>query len=278
MRRKSDILTPLGLIVSIGLILWACISGGSSIKIFYDFPSILITVIGSLGAIVITYPIEDVKLIPKALKYSFTNGDSSKVELLNQFKMLSRKARRDGLLALDDDLQSIDNSFLRKGLELSIDGVEQEVVKEILENEIAEYESSTGKYSEMFKIWGSYAPAFGMMGTLVGLIQMLSDLTSPDMIAAGMGKALITTFYGSFMSSIVLNPIGYNIEAKLATEVNTMEMITDGIISIQLGDSSRILEGKLLSYLSNDEKVEYFRELKSSGSNSFVEGATGNVS
>jgi len=277
MRRKSDILTPLGLIVSIGLILWACVSGGTSIKIFYDFPSILITVLGSFGAIVITCPIEDLKLIPKALKYSFTSGDSSKVELLNQFKMLSRKARKDGLLALDDDLESIENSFIRKGLELSIDGVELEVVKEILENEIAEYESSTSKYSDIFKIWGSYAPAFGMMGTLVGLIQMLSDMTSPDTIAAGMGKALITTFYGSFLSSIVLNPIGYNIDGKLSEEVSTMEMIMDGILSIQQGDSSRVLEGKLLSYLSNNEKIEYYSELKASG-NSFVEGVAGNVS
>lgn len=276
MRRKSDILTPLGLLVSIFLILWACVSGGSSLKIFYDFPSILITVMGSLCAIAVTYPIEDLKLMPKALKYSFTSGDSSKVELINQFKMLSRLARKDGLLALDDNLEGLDNPFLKKGLELSIDGVELEVVKEILENEIAEYEMSISKYSEIFKIWGSYAPAFGMMGTLVGLIQMLSDMTSPDMIAAGMGKALITTFYGSFLASIILNPIGYNIEGKLSAEIDMMEMIMDGILSVQQGDNSRILEGKLLSYLSNNEKVEYYGDLKTTG-NTFAEGV-GNVS
>lgn len=120
--------------------------------------------------------------------------------------------------------------------------------------------------SKIFKIWGSYAPAFGMVGTLIGLIQMLADLSTPDTIASGMSKALITTFYGAILANAVLNPIGFNVQTKGEKEVEYMEMMLSGINSIQNGDSTRVIEEKLVTYLNKSEmKAYYNREVNEKG-------------
>lgn len=270
---KKDIFTPMGLVLSIVLVIGAAAMGKAGLGIFYDFPSIIIVVFGSFASVMITFSMEDIKAMPKAIKYSMSMNSISKIEFIQTLKLLSKKARKDGLLSIESDIeQNIQDQFLKKGLRLAIDGVEANTIREILEIEISSIETTNARNSKVFKIWGSLAPAFGMIGTLIGLIQMLADLGNSDEIASGMAVALITTFYGSFLANVVLNPIGFNIDSKNSAEVYIREMMIEGILSLQSGESSAIIEEKLTSYLTEDEKKQYYATV-----NENPEGDTANV-
>lgn len=259
--KKQDILTPIGLILAIVLILFGMTQGDTELNIFFDIASIAITIGGSFAAVLITFSTDDLKNIINIIKMSFTSSNVYKEDLVDQFKEISRKIRKDGALAIEDDVAEIEDDFLRRGLELVIDGIEPETLTEIMELEILEVENRYNKGAKIFKVWGSFAPAFGMIGTLIGLIQMLADLGSPDMIAAGMAKALITTFYGSLLANVILNPVGFNIQHKGQKEVEFREMMLCGIISIQNGESGRVIEEKLTNFLTAEEKLNYYNRV-----------------
>lgn len=265
--KKQDILTPIGLILAVGLVIFGAMQGKSGLGIFFDPASIAITIGGSFASVLITFSSEDLKKIIKILKTSFTSHNIYKIDLVDQFKELSRKVRKDGVLSIESEVNEIEDDFLRKGLELVIDGLEPETIKEILELEMLEIEGGYNKGSKIFKVWGTYAPAFGMIGTLMGLIQMLAGgLGSADAIASGMSVALITTLYGSLLANIVLNPVGFNIQSKGEKEIEYREMMLTGIMSIQDGDSTRVIEEKMITFLTVEEKLKYYtREVDSEG-------------
>lgn len=256
--KKNDMLTPIGLVLAIGFVVYGISIGKTGIGAFVDAPSLAITVGGSFASVLITFSMEDLKTGFKITKETLRSGNINKVDLVDQFKELARKVRKDGPLAVEQEVSEIEDAFLRKGLELAIDGIDMEDIKEILEIEIDEVESKYSTGSKIFKIWGSYAPAFGMVGTLIGLIQMLSDMGSPDTIASGMAAALITTFYGALMANAILNPIGFNIQIKGEKECERMDMMICGIMSIQNGDSTRVIEEKLVNFLTPKEKKSYY--------------------
>ena len=174
--KKSDILTPIGLVLVFGFVALGISLGSTGIGAFVDAPSLAITVGGSFAAVLITFSMDDVKAGFKATKETLRSGNINKVDLVDLFKELARKVRKDGPLAVEQEVSEIEDDFLRKGLELAIDGIDMEDVKEILEIEVAEAENNFNKGAKIYKVWGAYAPAFGMVGTLIGLIQMLSDM------------------------------------------------------------------------------------------------------
>lgn len=256
--KKSDALTGIGLVIGIGLLAWA-MSNGSSLLLFWDMPSIAITVGGSFCAILITIDNADLKRMGRILGEAFKSTKSSKSEIINRFSELSKRARREGLLSLEDEISTIEDEFLKKGLQMVVDGIEPETISEILELEISEMESRHKIGADMFQTWGAFAPAFGMIGTLIGLIQMLQNLTDSTTIASGMGKALITTFYGTILANLFCIPIATNLNKKTALEVSTREMMVEGILSIQSGVNPRIVEEKLITYLTPSEKLEFLK-------------------
>ena len=243
--KKSDILTSVGLILSIVLMIYGMLIG-SSLKIFWD-----------LSALLITYSLEEVKNMGKLFIQAFKENKSSGKDIIVRFGNLSKKARREGLLSLEDDISEMEDPFMKKGLQMVVDGIEPETIREILELEIGEMENRHERGAGIYAAWGAYAPAFGMLGTLIGLIQMLANLTDVANIASGMGKALITTFYGSLLANIFCNPIASNLRQKSAKEAGEREMILEGILAIQSGVNPRIVEEKLITYLPPKEKLEY---------------------
>lgn len=257
--KKSDSLTLIGLLSGIGVLLWGMMSG-SSLMIFWDFASVLITIAASFAAILITFSIDEVKNMGKLLVQAFSKKEMSSSKIIQQFSDLSKKARREGLLSLEDDINEIDDTFLKRGLQMVVDGIEPETIKEILELEIEAMEARHAKGSSIFQTWGAYAPGYGMLGTLIGLIQMLTNLTDSSTIAAGMGKALITTFYGSLLANLFCLPIAANLKLKSELEVGAREMIVEGILAIQSGVNPRIVEEKLMTYLSPKERLEYLKK------------------
>lgn len=258
--KKLDALTGLGLLFGTILLFWGMATGGTNLIIFWDFASVLITIGGSLAAVFISISMDDLKKLGKIFMQAFNEKNSSGQDVIVQFSDLSKKARREGLLSLEDDISQLEDAFLKKGLQMVVDGIEPETIKDILELEIGEMESRHASGAAIFSTWGAYAPAFGMIGTLIGLIQMLSNLTDSSTIAAGMGKALITTYYGSLLANLFCNPIASNLQKKSAKEVSLREMMLEGILSIQSGVNPRIVEEKLIAYLEPKERLEYLKK------------------
>lgn len=254
--KKLDKLTPMGLVVGSVLILYGMLMGGD-LSIFWDLPSVFITVGGSFCSILIAYSVEDIKNMPKLMRQSFKESDTSGKEIIMKFSELSRKARREGLLSLEDEISQIDDKFLKKGLQMVVDGIEPETIKDILELEIGEMEDRHSKGAGIFSAWGAFAPAFGMIGTLIGLVQMMQNLTDVTSIAKGMGVALLTTFYGTLLANLFCVPIATDLKRKSAKEVGIREMMLEGILSIQSGVNPRIVEEKLLTYLQPKIRLEY---------------------
>lgn len=246
--KKTDIMTISGLILGTVLLI-VSMAAGSSLGLFWNLPSIGITVGGSLGAMMIHYDWEQIKGVFRAVKLAFTTNLIDPMELISLFTELAKKARREGLLALEDDIQRLDEPFYQKGLQMIVDAIDPEVIRNILETDLeytaARHENGAG----FFKAWANLAPGFGMIGTLIGLIQMLANLDDPSALGPGMAVALITTFYGSIMSNLVFTPLAGKLELRSQEELLLKTIMLEGIIGIQSGMNPRILEEKLKSFL-----------------------------
>ncbi|RMD78219.1 MAG: motility protein A, partial [Lentisphaerae bacterium] len=166
-------------------------------------------------------------------------------------------ARRDGLLALEERIPQIEDPFLRRGLQMALDGTPPEAVKEIMELEIEIMEERHKVGHDIYKNMGNYGPAFGMIGTLIGLVNMLQNLSDPSKIGAGMAVALLTTFYGAFFANLFCIPIQGKLEQRTAEEIKLKKMLLNAIISIQAGDSPRIVGEKLLVYINPDQREQF---------------------
>lgn len=253
-----DISTVGGLVLGTILLTWGIIVGGQaagmsaavSLKAFWDLPSVFITMGGTLAATLISYPIGQILGIGKILKNAFFARSMAPSELIRTLVSYAQKARREGLLALEDEASKATDMFLSKGVQLVVDGTDPELVRSILETELSFLENRHKSSAAMFDTAAALAPAFGMIGTLIGLIQMLGTLDKPEMIGPGMAVALITTFYGSVLSNLVFTPISSKLKGRSAEEILVREVMIEGILSIQSGDNPRIVEEKLNAFLA----------------------------
>lgn len=254
--KKLDIMTFIGFFAGIFVILWGILLN-SPLTVFYDFSSIVITGFGSLMAVAINYPFSEFKRLFVVISKTFKGLNMSNFETISLFTNLSRKARREGLLSLEDEVNEIEDKFLKKGLQMVIDGIEPETIRNILELEIDEMVKRHSVGQNMLKSWAAYAPAFGMIGTLIGLIQMLVSIEDSSKIASGMATALITTFYGSVMANLIFTPMAAKLSLRTEQEASSREMMLEGILAIQSGVNPRIVEDKLLCYLTPKERIKY---------------------
>lgn len=258
--KKNDVATTLGLILGAFCIVFGMVLNDNQIDIeglkhFYDLPSIFITIGGSFFSVLICYPMSTIKGIPRAIKNAFFDKQISPIELIDTFVDLSKKARKEGLLSLENDIDSLEDSFLKSGVQMIIDGMEPDTIREILELDIEEMEKRHATYINLMKAWASYAPAYGMIGTLIGLVQMLLQLNDPSSLGLGMAKAIITSFYGSILANFIFGPLSAKLENKNDEEVDRREMMLEGILTLQSGVNPRIIEEKLKSYLTPEERI-----------------------
>lgn len=256
--------TPIiGMVAGIILIVWSITMDGSP-RNFFDFPSIVITLLGSFCSLLISFPLKALTNIPSTLKVLLITHKDNRQQLVLLFSELAKKARRDGLLALEDDIEAMEDEFLISGLQMVVDGVEPDTIREVMEIKLDTIERRHRSGQDVFIKWGELAPAFGMLGTLIGLIIMLAKLDDPSSIGAGMATALITTFYGALLANLIFIPIASNLGAQTDEELFVGQMIIEGILEIQAGSNPRLLEEKLMTYLSPEEKKELIanKELK----------------
>ncbi|WP_068674766.1 flagellar motor protein MotP [Oceanobacillus sp. Castelsardo] len=252
---KKDILTPIGITFGFIVIMLAILSSGGTEGIisFVDLSSILIVIGGLIASMLITFKMEQLKLIFKLFKATSLQNSMQLPDLIDLFSRLAERARREGILALENHLDEIDDPFIRKGILLVVDGVEPEVINDILEAEIIALEERHAKGRSLFEKAAEYAPSWGMIGTLIGLVLMLNKLTDPSTLGPAMAVALLTTLYGTVLANLVFTPMANKLEGKTEEETFYKQIIIEGIIGVQSGQNPRILEEKLNAFLSSED-------------------------
>ncbi len=249
--RKS---TSIGLISGFALITGAILLGNTWGK-FFDPASLLMVVGGTAAAVVVNYSFEDLKRVIEMTQDIFTFDPPSFQSRLDQITNMARTARREGVLALDRHIDDVDDDLLQFGLEMAVDGMGEDEIAEMLDQRIAEMKSKRQVVADFFTQAGTYAPAFGMIGTLIGLIQMLNNLSDPSKIGAGMATALVTTFYGALLANLAFLPLGDRARKQNELRGKARYITREGILAIARGDSPRMIEQRL-GFLAEGEGEE----------------------
>ncbi len=243
-----DIATFIGIVLSFGLVVSAIVLGGD-LLIFISIPSLLIVLGGSVGATLVNYPLGQVLGVAGVAKHAFFAKVESPSSIIDQFMDYASRARREGILSLEPVIREITDPFLRKGLQLTVDGLEPQAIQEILEKEITYLESRHETGVDIMNAFGAFAPAMGMIGTVIGLILMLQTMDDPSTIGPSMAVALITTFYGAVLANLVFLPIAGKLKHRSKEEIVIKEMIMEGILAISKGENPRIIEEKLSCFM-----------------------------
>lgn len=241
-----DIGTIIGIIACFGLII---MSIGNKLMLFVDIASVLIVVGGTIGATMINFPLKDVIGAINVAKNVFFAKQSDPTAVIKDLIEYASRARKEGILVLESVVESIKDEFLAKGVQLAVDGLEPKFIQQIMQTEIEKIEDRHKQGAEVFTAMAALAPAFGLIGTLVGLVMMLQSMDDPSTIGPAMAIALITTFYGAILANCLFMPMAGKLKARSKEEVLIRELVLEGILSIAGGDNPRIMEQKLNAFL-----------------------------
>ncbi|MDH8676624.1 MotA/TolQ/ExbB proton channel family protein [Fusibacter bizertensis] len=243
-----DITTILGLVLGAGFIVWSILLGGQ-LGWYFDAPSVVVVVGGMFSGFLVAFPLKEVLNLGKIFGKTMKNNEFDIDQIITKIIELANVARREGLLALEEAVSEIKDDFLQKGVMLIVDGTDPELVKNILETEIENISARHSKGKSMMDTFGSLGPAFGMIGTLIGLVAMLQNLSDPSSIGPAMAVALITTFYGAILANLIFIPMAGKLALKSNEELLIRNVMIEGLLSIQAGENPRIIEEKLKVFL-----------------------------
>ncbi len=244
-----DLSTVIGIGAAFGLMLMAILQGGP-LSIFINVPSIMIVVGGTFGNTLVHYPFGDVFDALNVAKKTFLFKDAPINDLIAQLMEFANKARKEGILALQGAMESVDDEFLQKAMQMAVDGQEPETLRKMLNTEIEYIQVRHSKGADIFTSIAGYAPAMGMVGTLIGLVQMLQTMSDPAAIGPAMAVALLTTFYGAVIANVFCAPMAGKLKLRSASEVLTKTLIIEGMQSILSGENPRIMEQKLHAFIA----------------------------
>jgi len=265
--KKFDVLTPVGLTIGVVMLFFGIVYNGgiSGLLSFVDPASLLIVLGGLLSGLLVSFSLKDIKQMARVMKQSFSSDERKLQDLIDTFVHLSDRARREGLLSLEMEIDQVKDRFLRKGVMLAIDGVDPDVINDILNAEIAAMEERHRKGRAILEKAGDYAPAWGMIGTLIGLVLMLKNLNDPSTLGPNMAIALLTTLYGSLLANLVFIPVAAKLELKTEEEAFLKQIIIEGVIGVQSGQNPKLLQEKLSAFLSEEEREAKVNELRGNG-------------
>jgi chemotaxis protein MotA len=245
-----NIATVVGIVGSLSMIVFAILVGGSTILTFIDIPSILLVIVCPYLMLFTFSSMRDTLGVFSIFNIAFKNPNFNEQGIILKLMSMSEKARREGLLALEEELEDLDDEFMKKGMRLVVDGTDAEIIRGLMENELNQMQERHIQKIGIINMWGALAPAVGMMGTVIGLIGMLRNLEDRSALGPNMALALITTFYGALVANYFMIPLSGKLKTFDAIETRVKEMQIEGVLSIQAGDNPRILATKLLSYLN----------------------------
>ena len=244
-----DIASLIAIVGGIGVIFLGVLTSGGSIGGIIDIPSIFVTVGGSFFSLFLCDSLKNVLGMFKVMGRCFKTFDYGEKNLIQNMVALSEKARREGILALEEGLDDLDDVFLTSGLRMVVDGTDGNVIRSILENEMNQMEARHMVGINLVTQWAGFGPGFGMLGTVIGLIGMLNNLEDKSSLGPNMAVALVTTLYGSMLANWLFGPMAQKLISQNSAELRSREMVLEGVLSIQAGDNPRILAMKLLTYL-----------------------------
>ncbi len=244
-----DLATVIGLVAGVALILWAILSK-APISAFIDGGAVAIVLGGSVSAALISFPLNRIMGIGKVVKNCFFSKPLDPVGLIEDMVKYAEVARRDGILALENLTSEIKDPFVISGIQMAVDGTDPELIEGILMAELEAVEDRHAEGKALFDNIGKYAPAFGMVGTLIGLVIMLGNMgDDPGAIGGAMAVALLTTLYGSLIANLIALPLADKLGLRSREEMMSKMIVIKGVMAIQSGDNPRIVEQKLTTFL-----------------------------
>jgi len=244
-----DITSLAGFLLAIALILASIMMGTAPLTAFIDIPSFLVVIGGAMAAAMMAFPLKSFMALPMIFKKAFLNKQDDLLAIIQQLVELAETARRDGLLALEGKLADVTQPVIKSGLQMAIDGNDADTIESIMRTEMESIARRHKEGKAILDQLARFAPAYGMIGTLMGLIMMLSDMSDPSSIGTGMAVALITTLYGAIAANVAFSPFAEKLGLLSKYELNAMELVVRGVLAIQSGESPRALEQRLLTYL-----------------------------
>ena len=255
-----DLATLIGLIIGLfGLIGGFLMEGGHAGMLMVETAAVIVFG-GTFGATIASYPLEDIKKVPYFTKLVFINQQIDYLGVVDRLVETADKARREGLLSLESQLSEIDDEFMSRGLQLVIDGTDPDLTRNMLEMEIEAFESNEMIGSEIYMTMGGIAPTMGIIGTVKCLVHVLSNVGEPDKLAGAIAVAFLATLYGVASANVLWIPFGTKLKIKAERQTLLMEMILEGILSIQAGENPRIIREKLLTFLPPEAKQRLTEE------------------
>ncbi len=245
-----DLATVIGLLLGWGAVLAAAILEGTELAHLVNVSAFVLVIGGTFGATMVGFPLKKMIGLAMVTKNAFFGKAMEAGEMIKQIVNFARKARRDGILALEDEARKLDNRLLQTGVQLIVDGTPEEAVRGILETEVLSMQERHGESVAIFNAMGGFAPTMGVIGTVMGLVHMLGNLSDPGKMGPMIAAAFIATLYGVAFANLLFLPIGQKLKAKSAEEVAVYEMMIEGILSIQAGDNPRLVETKMMAFCS----------------------------
>jgi len=258
-----ELTSLIGVIVGIGAVVGAMIFKHISFAVLLNPAAIFVIFVGTAATILISFPGENLKILGALFKILFTKQKMiSDVEIIDLMVELSTKAKRDGLLSLESKVAELEDPFIRKGIQMVIDGTEESIVEEILENEIAAMEKRHETNASIFSSAGMYAPTLGVLGAVFGLIAAMSHIDDTEKMAEAIAAAFVATILGIFTGYVLWNPFAKKLKVKSQKEVRIKEMVILGLKSIQQGDAPFMLKDKLLAVLPASKQKKILEQPK----------------
>jgi chemotaxis protein MotA len=261
MNKSINMGTMVGAVGALAMVVVSILLSGNSLMVFIDIPSLALVLVGSYFALMMAFSLTDSLGVFAAIGLTFQQPVFDSQGTIKKMIAFSEKARREGLLALEDELEDLDDEFTKKGLRLVVDGTDATVVRDLMELELSQMQTRHSFKTKLINMWAVLVPGLGMLGTVMGLVGMLRNLDDKASIGPNMALALITTFYGSLFSNVFFIPWGNKLAVFDNDEATMKEMIIEGVLSIQSGDNTRILTMKLLAYLNPTARIAMEKEV-----------------
>jgi len=244
-----DLATIIGLLIAWGALITALFMEGGQLADLANPSAFVIVFGGTLGATTIAFSVKQLANIPMILRNAFLSEETDLAHLIRMVVDFARKARKEGILTLEEGARDLDNKFLQTGIRLVVDGTPSEMVREIMETEIVALQERHKVGQNIFTTMGGFSPTLGIIGTVMGLIHMLSSLNQPGKMGPAIAAAFVATLYGVAFANLIFLPIGTKLKSRTAEEIIAYDMVIEGILSIQAGDNPRMVESKMLAYL-----------------------------
>lgn len=250
-----ELSTILGLVIALAALVAGMVMGGGTVSQIFDVPSLIIVFGGTFGAALISSPVQAVLRLPRLFSLALKPYAVSQRQIIDQLVALAEQARREGLLALEERARTIDDEFVRKGIMLVVDGVDSETVRDVLDSDLQAMLTRHDMGIGLLERMGSVSPAMGLIGTVMGLIAAVGNMSDPATLGAAVAVAFLTTLWGAFAANVLWIPTAHKLRARSDQESRVRQLAMEGILGIQAGQSPRIVREKLETFLAPAERA-----------------------